>query len=315
MFTRRHIRIKVMQAVYALHKDPEQSLSSLQKNLQKQLHAAYELYFVLYALLIAMHHKAKERFEIKKQQEHRERTTIDKSPHFVQNRLLQFLSQHPLLEVQIQKKRIKNWDLHFDYIDQLLEKMEAAPFYTHYAEAESHNWESDCRFVTSLYREIIAPHDPLFDYLEDQNLGWADDFSLVNTFIVKQLKKIQPGQNSSLQFPSPDEQKEEKDFGKELLKKTVSQREVLEKEIEGKTPNWESDRIAQLDLVLLQLGISELLFFENIPPKVTLNEYLEIAKDYSTPKSNVFINGVLDKLVKEFTETNRMKKSGRGLRE
>ena len=193
--------------------------------------------------------------------------------------------------------------------------MEAAPFYARYAEAESHNWESDCTFVIALYREVIAPHDPLFDYLEDQKLGWADDFSLVKTFIVKQLKKIQPEQSSSFQFPTPADQKEEKDFGKELLKKTVSQREVLEKEIEGKTPNWESDRIAQLDQVLLQLGISELLFFDNIPPKVTLNEYLEIAKDYSTPMSNVFINGVLDKLVKEFTETNRMKKSGRGLRE
>jgi N utilization substance protein B len=265
--------------------------------------------------LIALLLKAKERFEIKKQQEHRERTAVDKSPHFVQNRLLQFLSEHLLLVAQIKKKRIKNWDLHFDYVDQLLEKMEAAPFYARYAEAESHNWESDCTFVIALYREVIAPHDPLFDYLEDQKLGWADDFSLVNTFIVKQLKKIQPEQSSSFQFPTPADQKEEKDFGKELLKKTVSQREVLEKEIEGKTPNWESDRIAQLDQVLLQLGISELLFFDNIPPKVTLNEYLEIAKDYSTPMSNVFINGVLDKLVKEFTETNRMKKSGRGLRE
>ncbi|MBT6252295.1 MAG: hypothetical protein HOI84_03225, partial [Flavobacteriaceae bacterium] len=132
MFTRRHIRIKVMQAVYALHKDPEQSLSGLQKNFQKQLLAAYDLYFVLYALLIALHLKAKERFEIKKQQEHRERTAVDKSPHFVQNRLLQFLSEHHLLVAQIKKKRIKNWDLHFDYVDQLLEKMEAAPFYARY---------------------------------------------------------------------------------------------------------------------------------------------------------------------------------------
>ena len=137
----------------------------------------------------------------------------------------------------------------------------------------------------------------------------------MNTFIVKQIKKIKPNQASSLVFPFPEDQKEEKEFGKQLLKKTFSKREELENEIEGKTPNWQADRIAQLDWVLLQLGISELLYFESIPPKVTLNEYLEIAKDYSTPKSNIFINGVLDKLVKEYSETNRMKKSGRGLKE
>lgn len=314
MFTRRHIRIKVMQAVYALHKDPEESFTAVRKKFDKQLLGAYDLYFVMYALLIAIHKRAIERFEIKNKQEHRKRSTLDTSPNFVENKLLRFLGAHPFLNEKIKKKRIKSWELHFDYVDQLIEAMEKAPFYTHYLEEET-NWSADCAFVIVLYKEIIAPNDTLFDYLEDQNLSWADDFSLVNTFIVKQINKIKPNQPSSLVFPFPEDQKEEKEFGKQLLKKTVSKREELENEIEGKTPNWEADRIAQLDWVLLQLGISELLYFESIPPKVTLNEYLEIAKDYSTPKSNIFINGVLDKLVKEYSETNRMKKSGRGLKE
>lgn len=313
MFTRRHIRIKVMQAVYALHKDPEQSFTAVRKKFDKQLLGAYDLYFVMYALLIAIHKRAIERFEIKNKQEHRKSSTLDTSPNFVENKLLRFLGAHPFLNEKIKKKRIKSWELHFDYVDQLIEAMEKAPFYIHYLEQET-NWSADCAFVIVLYKEIIAPNDTLFDYLEDQNLSWADDFSLVNTFIVKQIKKIKPNQPSSLVFPFPEDQKEEKEFGKQLLKKTVSKREELENEIEGKTPNWEADRIAQLDWVLLQLGISELLYFESIPPKVTLNEYLEIAKDYSTPKSNIFINGVLDKLVKEYYETNRMKKSGRGLK-
>ena len=314
MFTRRHIRIKVMQAVYALHKDPEESFTAVLKKFDKQLLGAYDLYFVMYALLIAIHKRAIERFEIKNKQEHRKRSTLDTSPNFVENKLLRFLGAHPFLNEKIKKKRLKSWELHFEYVDQLIEAMEKAPFYTHYLEQET-NWSADCAFVIQLYKEIIAPNDTLFDYLEDQNLSWADDFSLVNTFIVKQIKKIKPNQPSSLVFPFPEDQKEEKEFGKQLLKKTVSKREELENEIEGKTPNWEADRIAQLDWVLLQLGISELLYFESIPPKVTLNEYLEIAKDYSTPKSNIFINGVLDKLVKEYSETNRMKKSGRGLKE
>ncbi len=274
MFTRRHIRIKVMQAVYALHKDPEESFTAVRKKFDKQLLGAYDLYFVMYALLIAIHKRAIERFEIKNKQEHRKRSTLDTSSNFVENKLLRFLGAHPFLNEKIKKKRIKSWELHFDYVDQLIEAMEKAPFYTHYLEQET-NWSADCAFVIVLYKEIIAPNDTLFDYLEDQNLSWADDFSLVNTFIVKQIKKIKPNQPSSLVFPFPEDQKEEKEFGKQLLKKTVSKREELENEIEGKTPNWEADRIAQLDWVLLQLGISELLYFESIPPKVTLNEYLK----------------------------------------
>lgn len=132
MFTRRHIRIKVMQAVYALHKDPEQSFTAVRKKFDKQLLAAYDLYFVMYALLIAIHKRAIERFEIKNKQEHRERSTLDISPNFVENKFLQFLGAHPFLNEKIKKKRIKNWELHFDYVDQLIEAMEKAPFYTHY---------------------------------------------------------------------------------------------------------------------------------------------------------------------------------------
>ena len=315
MFTRRHIRIKVMQSVYSLHKDPEQELKALNKKFQGQLLAAYDLYYVMLALLIAIHKRAKEQFDIKKKQEHRQSTILERNPAFIQNRLLVFLANHQALNDVIVKKKLRYWEHHFDYVDQLLKKIETASIFERHMQHEAPNWESDCMMVTALYREVIAPYDPLIDFIEDQNLSWADDYSLVNTFILKQFKKLKPEQPSSLQFPSPVDQQDEKKFGKELLKKTLAQQAVLKQEIQGKTPNWESDRIAQLDLVLLQLGITELLFFESIPPKVTLNEYLEIAKDYSTPKSNVFINGVLDKLVKDYIDNNRMKKSGRGLKD
>jgi N utilization substance protein B len=103
------------------------------------------------------------------------------------------------------------------------------------------------------------------------------------------------------------------DFGIELFEKAIANEEALQKELDGKTPNWDSERIANLDAILIKLAIAELFYFSNIPPKVTLNEYLEIAKEYSTPKSNLFINGVLDSLVKEYEKTNRMNKQGRGL--
>lgn len=315
MLTRRHIRIKVMQAVYALKKDPAQSLNGLTKNYNQQMLATYDLYFVMMALLRTLYKRLQEQFQIKNQQVFRTITHIEKSKHILDNQIFKMLFNHKMLTVQIEKRKIKHWDLHFDYVDQLLKKLEECGFYKTYMAAESHDWKSDLTFVLNLYREVIAPHDALFDYLEDQQIGWNDDFSVVNTFITKQLKKLRADDPSSLHFPLMSQQKEDISFGISLLETTVTNIEILEKEIQENTPNWESDRIAQLDLILLQLGIAELLFFESIPTKVTLNEYLEIAKDYSTPKSNLFINGVLDKLAKEFLQKNRMKKTGRGLKE
>ena len=160
---------------------------------------------------------------------------------------------------------------------------------------------------------MIAPNEQLFDFLEDEQLTWSDDFPVVNTFIVKQLKTCHPDQEISFELPDVSTIQEEIQFGEQLLKTLLTHSEALQKELEGKTPNWEAERIVTLDNLLLQMAIAELLYFDEIPPRVTLNEYLEIAKDYSTPKSNIFINGVLDKLVKEFKTSNRMNKQGRGL--
>lgn len=315
MLTRRHIRIKIMQSVYALKKDPAQSLKALTKNYHQQMLATYDLYFVMLALLRTLYQRHQEQFQIKNEQVFREITEVEKSQHIINNQIFKMLLEHKMLTFQIEKRKIKHWDLHFDYVDQLLNNLEDRGFYKVYMEAASHDWKSDMTFVLNLYREVIAPHDALFDYLEDQQIGWNDDFSVVNTFITKQLKKLRANDPASLQFPLMSQHEEDISFGISLLETTVANGDILEKEIQENTPNWESDRIAQLDLILLQLGIAELLYFESIPTKVTLNEYLEIAKDYSTPKSNIFINGVLDKLAKEFLQTNRMKKTGRGLRD
>jgi N utilization substance protein B len=153
----------------------------------------------------------------------------------------------------------------------------------------------------------------LYQYFEDLNITWIDDLPLVNTYLLKQLKRVNLDEESSIDFPNFNKNKEDIVFGVELFEKVIAKEDELQKELEGKTPNWDSDRIANLDAILIKLAIAELFYFSDIPPKVTLNEYLEIAKEYSTPKSNLFINGVLDSLVKEYEKTNRMNKQGRGL--
>ena len=144
-------------------------------------------------------------------------------------------------------------------------------------------------------------------------MTWIDDLPVVNTFILKTLKKLKTNNLESLKFPKIDESFDDIDFGIQLLKKSILEEEKLLKELEGKTPNWGAERIAQMDKVILKIAIAEILYFPEIPTKVTINEYLEISKDYSTPNSNNFINGVLDKLVREFVDEKRMIKQGLSL--
>jgi N utilization substance protein B len=158
---------------------------------------------------------------------------------------------------------------------------------------------------------LIAPNEKLYDYLEDNKLTWVDDIPVVNTQILKELKQI--SEKSEFRASKLYKDQEDKEFVTLLFNKTVLNEVALAKEYIDKTPNWDADRIAEIDTIILKMAICEFLKFPSIPVKVTINEYLEIAKEYSTPKSSIFINGILDNLVKEFQNENKIQKSGRGL--
>ena len=196
---------------------------------------------------------------------------------------------------------------------ELFEIVTSSAVFETYMSLEDITIADDLKFVSKIFKDHIATSNYLYDHIEDQRLTWIDDLPVVNTFIIKTLKNIEVNKSQSLKFPKPSENQEDTDFGIQLLEKVIVNDEKLQKELLGKTPNWDKDRIAQLDNVILKIAIAELLYFPLIPSKVTLNEYLEIAKDYSTPNSNNFVNGVLDKLVKEFSQENRLNKTGRGL--
>ena len=144
-------------------------------------------------------------------------------------------------------------------------------------------------------------------------MTWVDDLPVVNTFLLNILNKIDPSDSNSLCFPEMNIGDEDPKFAIELLEKVVVNNDLLQKEMECRTPNWDSDRIAVLDGIMIKMAMAELLYFSSIPTKVTMNEYIEISKDYSTPKSNIFINGILDKTIKDFHESGRLNKAGRGL--
>tara|TARA_R110002051_G_scaffold315219_1_gene393346 strand:- start:488 stop:1297 length:810 start_codon:yes stop_codon:yes gene_type:complete len=232
---------------------------------------------------------------------------------FVNNSFLKLISNNKALQEELENRKLKNWYLNDEYVKLLYKEITASDLYLKYMANKSSGFEEDKALVLELFKNVIAPNDKIYDYFEDDKLTWVDDIPLVNTFILKLLKKAKQNSPESYFLPPLVKDQEDIEFAIKLLRKTLLNNESLIKEIEGKTPNWDKDRIADIDAILLKMAIAELLNFPSIPEKVTINEYLELAKEYSTPKSSTFINGILDKLVKEYQQEGKLNKIGRGL--
>ena len=314
MLTRRHIRVKVMQCIYALVQSKDDSLQKQEKFLRVSIENMYVLYLLILSLLAELHRLAEK--HVSHASKKYVATEEDKYPNpekFVKNRLLLQLVNNEALKNELSKRKLDNWYLNDEYVKIIYREIMASDIYKQYMLNGADDHTDDRDVVLQLFKEIIAPNEKIYDYFEDDKLTWVDDFPIVNTFLVKRLKKAKPDSGGRFFLPALLKDQQDLDFANDLLTKTLLNDGKWEKEIEGKTPNWDNDRIAEIDSIILKMAICELLNFPSIPEKVTLNEYLEIAKEYSTPKSSIFINGVLDKLAKEYKSDGRLQKIGRGL--
>jgi N utilization substance protein B len=273
----------------------------------------YNLYLLLISLLIEVQKRAEN--DLQKKQNKHLATKEDKDPNrkFVNNQLLQKLKVNLRLKDQFEVHNITNWELDNEYVDIIFKEIIASELYKDYMATKTSDFKEDKDFIVDVFKELIAPNDKLYDYLEDKNLTWLDDLPTVNTTILKLLRKVKVTSEESFFTPKLYKDSEDKEFAINLFKKTLLNQSAISTEIELKTKNWDSDRIANVDYVLLQMAICELKNFPSIPVKVSINEYLEISKEYSTPKSSIFINGILDKLVKEYEVSGELNKVGRGL--
>lgn len=313
MLNRRHIRVKVMQSIYAMHQNGSDQLEKEERFLFQSIENIRDLYLTMLSALIEIRN-SEEDFLDKSQKKHLA-TAADRNPNrkFINNIVLKLLAENNALSIAFADRNINNWEQNDDYILILLEAVKGSEVYTNYMQNEVNNFEEDKQFVDELFTEVIAPNEKLYEYLEDYKLTWVDDIPLVNTLITKQLKQIKEGGENNFLAPRLYKDLEDKDFVKDLFRKTVLNEIELAKEFIDKTPNWDTERIAEIDAIILKMAICEFLKFPSIPVKVTINEYLEIAKEYSTPKSSIFINGILDNLVKDYQTNNKLIKTGRGL--
>ena len=311
MVNRRHIRIKVMQSIYAVLQSKSDNLPKEEKFLLFNIKKATDLYVLQLMLMVAVRNLALEHMEIKKKKYLA--TDEDKNPNlkFINNEVILAITESPEVKEFLSKSKLMDWKDNREYVRIILDEMTESDIYRNYLNSGETSFTEDKAYVADFFKNILAPNEKLFDFYESLNLSWVDDYPLVNTTILKAIKQSEKGDSinlSQLKVKADDEE-----FLVELFRKTILHQQEFTSEIDEKTPNWDTERIADMDMILIKMALTEFLYFPSIPTKVTINEYIEIAKDYSTRKSSYFINGVLDKLLKDYNKSNRLNKIGRGL--
>lgn len=311
MINRRHIRVKVMQSVYAMIQSHNDDIVKEEKFVKHSIKKMFDLYVLLLQLLVEVQKLAEQKLEISKKKYLATKEDLSPNRKFVENKLIKKLAESNSLLLHIEAHKLNNWLLDDEYVKIIWEKLQKSDLFSRYLNTIEDSYKVDKSFVIEFFRDIIAPNQKLSDYFEDQNITWVDDIPFVNTWVIRSLNN--QNSNGNFMLGSLYKNEDDENFVSELFKKVILNHHTFENDIKTHTPNWESDRIAGMDMILIKMGISEFLYFPSIPTRVTINEYIEIAKDYSTQKSGYFVNGVLDKLSKEFEKEKRLVKVGRGL--
>ncbi len=311
MVNRRHIRIKVMQSVYAMLQSKSDNLDREEKFLYNSIDRMKDLYVLILQIFIEVKNMEKKHINISQKKHLATPEELNPSTKFIDNAIIKLFEGSNSLFDYIDSKKLNYWLLDDEYIKDIWRKTKESSIYLAYMNSETSSFQSDKEFIAELFKEIIAPNEKLADYFEDKNISWVDDIPFVNTWVLKTINQFKINKPFILGDLYKDE--DDKKFVKDLFRKVVLNHTEFEKDVIDKTPNWDADRIADIDMILIKMAICEFLKFPSIPSRVTINEYIEISKDYSTNKSSFFINGVLDKILKDFIASKRLNKIGRGL--
>ncbi len=313
MINRRNIRSKVMQELYALltekeatrHADPERSVKRLFTNLEN----IYKLYLLLLNLPVEIRRREVDLLERRKKKHLKTPEDLHPDTHLLDNRIGKLLEQNRQLEKETARYGLQHiWSGEPELVRHLLDKVKASAAYKHYVRIPDPDFKADKHFALDAYKNIIAPDEKLHGFLENMEINWADDIAIANTMVMKTLDKFEPNDTADKPLLPLFKSEDDREFGRDLLLHTFQNRDELSEIIAGKVKNWDFNRLSQVDKILLMMGLAEMLYFPTIPPTVSINEYVEIAKEFSTPKSNKFINGILDSAYKDLLAQNRIHK-------
>ena len=314
MLNRRHLRIKVLQILYAYYQSEDKDVLHVEKELYKSIDKMYELYVYLLLTFEELLQFAEQQIEDKQKRIQPSEEDLSPNRKFVDNPIFKHIQQSADLRRESENLKV-NWSgaVKNDLMRKMWVAIKDSELYNDYLSSKETTFEDDRKFAVSLFKSEIANFELLHDYFENESIYWMDDIDLICSMVIKTIKSIEGNSKDVEILPLFKDEGDDKDFINTLLRKTLEKDDENTATVDDLTQNWELDRIAKMDIILLKMALTELLELQPTPKKVTLNEYIEISKYYSKPKSQVFINGILDKAVEQLDKEGKLIKTGRGL--
>jgi N utilization substance protein B len=308
MINRNLIRIRVVQLVYAWYQNTNRDLRIAEKELLFGLQKSYDLYYFLLLLMVELTDSYQNRMEAKRNKFLPTEEDLHPNTHLIKNRFIVQLRENRLFQKQL-AERPMSWNANEAFVKNLLDGILSSDIYKEYSEIAAPTYEEDLEFWRKTFKQFIYLNEELDDILEDECIYWNDDVEIVQTFVIKTIRRFSAGNGDGQPLLPMFKDEDDREYALKLLHNSILDEKEYRELIEKHTEKWDFDRIAFMDLIIMQVALSEIFTFDSIPTNVSLNEYIEIAKSYSTSKSGIFINGILDAIVQEVKKEKRIFKN------
>lgn len=306
MINRKLIRVKIVQLTYAYYQNGHHNMDTAEKELLFSLSKAYDLYNYLLGLIVAITQEERRRVDIATRRAEREGTETP-SQRFAFNKFATQLEENKQLNLFMEDKKM-SWENDVEAVRKLCDQIEQSPLYQEYMMSDAEEYETDRELWRRIYRTLIQGNEDLDAILEEKSLYWNDDKEIVDTFVLKTIKRFDPANKADQELLPEYDDTEDREYALKLFRSTILNADTYQRYMSETSRNWNFSRLAYMDVVLMQIAIAEMLTFPNIPISVTINEYLDLAKLYSTPKSGGYINGMLDAIARHLVDTGRLLK-------
>ena len=307
MINRELIRIKIVQLTYAYYQNGNRNMDNAEKELLFSLAKAYDLYNYLLALIVSVTQEERHRVEIAANRANREGTEAP-SNRFVNNKFAVQLEENKQLNLFMESQK-RRWEDDMEAVRKLCDQIEQSTIYQEYMASDDDSYEADREVWRKIYRILIQENPDLDAVLEEKSLYWNDDKEVVDTFVIKTIKRFDPANGADQELLPEYRDEEDRDFALKLFRSTILNADDYQRYMSESSRNWDFSRLAYMDVVIMQIAIAEMLTFPNIPVTVTINEYVDLAKLYSTPRSGGYINGMLDTIARHLIQTGKMMKT------
>lgn len=306
MINRKLIRVKIVQLTYAYYQNGHHNMDTAEKELLFSLSKAYDLYNYLLGLIVAITQEERRRVDIATRRAEREGTETP-SQRFAFNKFATQLEENKQLNLFMEDKKM-SWENDVEAVRKLCDQIERSPLYQEYMMSDAEDYETDRELWRRIYRTLIQGNEDLDAILEEKSLCWNDDKEIVDTFVLKTIKRFDPANKAEQELLPEYDDTEDREYALKLFRSTILNADTYQRYMSETSRNWNFSRLAYMDVVLMQIAIAEMLTFPNIPISVTINEYVDLAKLYSTPKSGGYINGMLDAIARHLVDTGRLLK-------